>query len=168
MLARDGRDGSEEIYAGYRLGLLLAASGRTDAALAAFEGVPCEPPPGADSATAYFARAALLRRGDILYASGRPEAAVPVYERVVSLWANTGDAAWALFQIGNVERRAGRVDEALERYHAVLERWPDGRWAGMATWGVEECERILSAARAAQDATSAARGARPPEAKGGT
>lgn len=152
-LARNGRDGLEEAYAGYRLGLVLLAEGRADEALAAFEGVSPNAAEG-DSATAYFARAALLRRGDLLYESGRHGAAAVVYERVVAHWGDTEDAAWALFQIGNAERRAGRAAAALERYRAALAGWPQGRWAPMAAWGVDECKRLLAEADGAGGAAA--------------
>ncbi len=165
ILARHGRDGAEEAYAGYRLGLLHAEAGRVDEALAAFEGVTYDRVPDADSSAAYFARAAILRRGDLLYKSGRHDAAAAVYERVVAVWGDTEDAAWALFQIGNADRRAGRAEAALERYRALLDRWPDGRWAGMAAWGVDECERLLGRPTGTE---RAARGARDADRTGGS
>lgn len=158
-LARDGRDETEEIYAGYRLGVLHWGAGRTDEALAAFEGVSSEPPQGADSTTAYFCRAALLRRGDILFKSGHPSAAISVYERIVSVWGTSDDAAWALFQIGNAERREGKVEAALGHYREVLARWPESRWAGMAAWGADECERRGAVAKPTADAPPPAQAA---------
>ncbi len=157
ILARRGRDGAEEAYAGYRLGLLLAEAGRVEEALVAFEGVAPDGASDADSASAYFARAAVVRRGDLLYKSGRHDAAAAVYERVVASWGDTEDAAWALFQIANADRRAGRAEAALERYRALLDRWPDGRWAGMAEWGVDECERLLGRSAGADRASRGAR-----------
>lgn len=141
-LARRGRDEAEETYAGYRLGVLLLEAGKSDEALAAFEQVPAEPGAGADSATAYFARAALLRRGDLLYRAGRHEAAAEIYERFVAAWGDAPEAAWAAFQIANADRRAGRYAAARERYEALLARWPESRWADLARWGAQEAAAL--------------------------
>jgi len=137
-LARRGRDEAEEAYAGYRLGVELSRAGKSDEASAAFEQMPSIGPASADSTTAYFVRTALVRRGDILFRSKTPEAAVPIYERVVKGWDGTAEAAWALFQIGNVLRRTGKFAEAEARYQELIARWPDSRWTGLARWGAGE------------------------------
>jgi tetratricopeptide (TPR) repeat protein len=143
-LAARGRDAAERIYAGYRLGTLLAADGKSDEALAAFAGVPSDAA-GADAATAYFARAALVRRADLLYRAGRRDESVPLYERVVASWPSSAEAPWALLQVANAARRAARFDEARSRYEELLARWPESRWAPMAQWGARESIALAEA-----------------------
>jgi len=142
-LALRGRDAMERAYAGYRLGVHLVAIGETEAALAAFAAIPPDPPAGSDSLAAYIARAALVRRADILYRTEKFSEALPLYERAATSAPDPDTASWALFQIANSERRSGRYAEAVARYEELALRWPESRWAKMARWGESEANWLL-------------------------
>jgi tetratricopeptide (TPR) repeat protein len=142
VLAARGRDDAERIYAAYRLGVFFSAAGNPDEALLALDQIPQTPPASTDSLTAYIVGAALVRRADTLYRAGRHEKAIPLYE-VLASRAEPDAAPWALFQLGNIERRGGRYGAARARYEELATRWPESRWAKMARWGESESSWLL-------------------------
>lgn len=75
---------------------------------------------------------------DINYQGRNWTAALTYYERMVREYPDGEDAPWGLFQQGNIHRRQGRFKEAVAKFDAVQERFPDTYWAEQAKWSKED------------------------------
>ncbi|MBI4578001.1 MAG: tetratricopeptide repeat protein [Planctomycetes bacterium] len=74
-----------------------------------------------------FLKYAVFHRADCLYALDDLAAAEDAYRRAADFYHQDGLAPWALYQLGNVHRRQGRVDQARDDYalaRVVLDSLP--------------------------------------------
>lgn len=133
------------------LGMVLAAQGRMDEALASFRKVLSRLPQSAD---------ALYNVGTALKELGRPEEAAASYREALAIDPGNPDT---LSNLGIVLAQLGQIDEAIECYHKALARDPQHvharnnlgnalRTQGKLEEAAENFERILAAAPGFADA----------------
>jgi len=133
------------------LGMVLAAQGRMDEALASFRKVLSRLPQSAD---------AHYNVGTALKELGRPEEAAASYREALAIDPGNPDT---LSNLGIVLAQLGRIDEAIECYHKALARDPQHvharnnlgnalRTQGKLEEAAENFERILAAAPGFADA----------------
>ena len=101
---------------------------------------PFEPPSHVAAAQEHY------REGKRLFAAKQYAEAATEFARAVDLDV---DAKFLLFDLGLAHRMAGSCEQALAAYRAFLAAQPPERYAGIAQVGIDKCEQVLAAARAA-------------------
>jgi len=85
--------------------------------------IPEAPAPGAEEE---FANA--------LFALGKYDRALAVYQRIIESGPAPEKKAWARLQLGNCQRRSGDFVGALKTYADLMADSPDSFWAEEASW----------------------------------
>lgn len=85
--------------------------------------LPEAPAPGAEEE---FANA--------LFALGKYDRALPLYQQIIESSPDPEKKAWARLQLGNCQRRSGDFVGALKTYAELMADSPDSFWAEEAAW----------------------------------
>jgi tetratricopeptide (TPR) repeat protein len=81
---------------------------------------------------------AYYRIADQYYRSAEPDKALEYYTRVTRLYPGYHDNAWGLFQIGNVHKKQGNYEKAIDIYRKLMEEHEGEYWAEQAQWKLED------------------------------
>lgn len=90
--------------------------------------------------SAPFCEEAALRLADLAFRRGDAKGALSRYQAFLKAYPQSGDAAWAQYQIGNAYKSVQRFSDALNAYQRVLDNWPDSYWSAQAKWQREDTQ----------------------------
>lgn len=83
-------------------------------------------------------RESCLRLGDYYCRLKNGGAALKYYLMAAERFPSSPSTAWALYQIGNLHKGAGRTEEAIRAYERLLRDFAGDYWAARARWQKED------------------------------
>lgn len=86
--------------------------------------------------------AGVILEADCLMSMGQWKSAQKRYAKAATMAPRAEEAAWVALQLGNLARREGKTDEAMQRYRETVERYPDTFYATQAEWFLRVAQKV--------------------------
>ena len=77
---------------------------------------------------------AFLNLAEIYCKSKKWSTAKKYYQEFEQKYPGDDQVPWTLYQIANIDKRAGKYKQALDGYRMVMEKYPDSYWSTQAKW----------------------------------